>query len=161
MRPIRFGARGELQLGFTLLEVLVALSLIGVGFSTTFAVVAGIQKLERRASAQYSAMALARATLDEFVETGSIDDGGGKDEVLIGGHKFSYRLTKRSVTYGAALKSDSSSAQILLDRVEIEVYWGELGKTESYRLVTLVSSPKSIRAGLPVSPVANSSPKLK
>ena len=130
---------GKAELGFTLLEVLVALALIGIGFSATFGVVSGVHKLEDRASAQNVAMLFARATLDEFIETGATDDSDAPGDARFGGHEFSYRLTSKPFKIASLNGSVRDEFPAKLDQVDIEVFWGGIGVRQSYRLVTLVS----------------------
>lgn len=135
---------GRAELGFTLLEVLVALALIGIGFSATFGVVSGVHKLEDRASAQNVAMLFARATLDEFIETGGTEGSDGQEDARFGRHEFSYRLTVRPFKIASPNGSGRDESAAKLDQVDIEVFWGGVGVRQSYRLVTLVS--RQIRA---------------
>ena len=132
---------GRIERGFTLLEVLVALALIGIGFSTTFSVVSGVHKLEDRASAQNAAMLFARATLDEFIEAGAVAEGDTPGEVRFGRYDFSYRLTVRPFN-DAGTREVGKEASVKLDQVDIEVFWGSVGMPQSYRLATLVSRSK-------------------
>lgn len=130
---------GRLEHGFTLLEVLVALALIGIGFSTTFSVVSGVHKLEERVSAQNAAMLFARATLDEFIEAGASGESDAPGDVRFGEHDFSYRLTVRPFIVSGQRGVGMQEASVKLDQVDIEVFWGNVGMQQSYRLATLVS----------------------
>ena len=133
---------GGIERGFTLLEVLVALALIGIGFSTTFSVVSGVHKLEDRASAQSAAILFARSTLDEFIEAGALGEGDVPGGVRFGGHDFSYRLTVRPFKISGPGGVGREEDSIKLDQVDIEVFWGSVGMQQSYRLATLVSRSK-------------------
>ena len=137
MRCCKFRLYGKAELGFTLLEVLVALALIGIGFSATFGVVSGVHKLEDRASAQNVAMLFARATLDEFIETGATDQSDAPGDARFEGHEFSYRLTARPLNIASLNGSARQELPAKLDQIDIEVFWG-VGVRQSYRLVTLV-----------------------
>ena len=53
------------QRGFTLLEVLVAMALIGFGLAVAFTAVSGTARLDEKMSGHFAAMALARSKLDE------------------------------------------------------------------------------------------------
>lgn len=148
----------KLEHGFTLLEVLVALALIGIGFSTTFGVVSGVHRLEDRTSAQTAAMLFARATLDEFIEAGTNVESDALGDAHFGGHTFSYRLVVRPFKIAEKSKSGLELPSVKLDQVDIEVFWGGVGMQQSYRLTTLVSSRASAavaaNAPAPAVPVA-------
>ena len=143
MRCCRLNRCGVVERGFTLLEVLVALALIGIGFSTTFGVVSGVHKLEGRASAQNIAMLFARATLDEFLEAGVNAESDAPGDAHFGGHAFSYRLTVRPFKIASQKGAGQEEPMVKLNQVEVEVFWDGVGAQQSYRLATLVSRRSS------------------
>ena len=143
MRCCRLNRCGGVERGFTLLEVLVALALIGIGFSTTFGVVSGVHRLEDRASAQNMAMLFARATLDEFLEAGALVESNEPGDAQFGGHAFSYRLTVRPFKIASQKGVGQEEPLVKLNQVEVEVFWDGVGAQQSYRLATLVSRRSS------------------
>lgn len=156
MRCCELYRYGMVERGFTLLEVLVALALIGIGFSTTFGVVSGVHKLEDRASAQNTAMLFARATLDEFMEAGATTESDAPGDAQFGGHVFSYRLTVRPFKIASQKGLGQEESLVTLDQVDIEVFWGGAATQQSYRLATLVSRRTSA-ANVPKVPIVSAS----
>ena len=79
------------QRGFTLLEVVVAMALIGIGFATAFVALSGARRLSEKVAAHEVAMQIARAKLDEILHAKGnmlIDDIGGNKELIYAGQSF-------------------------------------------------------------------------
>ena len=61
----------RLHQGFTLLEVLVAMTLIGLGLAVAFTAISGTAHLDGKMAAHQAAMTLARSKLDEALVYGT------------------------------------------------------------------------------------------
>jgi len=127
----------RLQQGFTLLEVLVAMVLLGAGLAIAFTAISGSTKLDSKASGHAAAMALARAKLDEVLKHPDYVLALDAGEERFAGIDLGYRVQIRPVP----LLEPRQMARLTgltqkLQEVEIEVFWGPKGAAQSYRLST-------------------------
>lgn len=134
------------QQGFTLLEVLVAMTLVGLGLALAFTAMSGSARTEERLAVHSAALQLARAKLDEALSQPDFQVAADPGEEHYAGHDFGYRLRLTPVP----LLTEAQSAALprfagKLERIEIEVFWGPKGAQQSYQLATL-------RANLPPAP---------
>lgn len=123
--------------GFTLLEVLVAMTLIGLGLAVAFTVVSASTRLDGRMAGHQAAMTLARAKLDEVLAQPGFAVAQDAGEDRYAGTDFGYRikLSPLEVMTPAQRQALPPLPQ-RLERVEIEVFWGPRDAMQSYRLVT-------------------------
>lgn len=126
------------QRGFTLLEVLIAMVLVGTGIALAFTAVSSGTKLEAKMKEQEAAIRLARAKLDEALlhpaHFGLAADDG---EQNFAGKEFGYRLQARKMPLlSEALQTRLSTQAGWVEEVSIEVFWGPKNLQQSYRLVT-------------------------
>lgn len=142
-KPNRLGK----QSGFTLLEVLVAMALIGIGFSAAFVAISGTRRLTEKSMAHESAHILARAKLDEVLSNKDyvLTDEDGEDRYS--GNTFGYQIKVRPVDISAPEAFEKKALPFILEDVGIEVFWGPLGSQQSYRLSTLRYSVKQVPSG--------------
>lgn len=145
-RSGKFSGRTE-QRGFTLLEVLVAMALIGIAFSAAFVAISGARRLTEKSIVHESALILARAKLDEVLSSQDylLADEGGED--YYSGHKFGYQIKVRPVNLSPIDSIEEYSMPFILEDVGIEVFWGPQGSQQSYRLSTLRYSVKRVTSG--------------
>lgn len=133
-----------MQRGFTLLEVLVAMALIGIGFATAFVALSGSRNLAERASAHDVAMQLARSKLDEILHSKGntlIEDSAELQQLRYAGQSFGYQVKIRPVAIPLAVATDEA----WVEEVGIEVFWGQQkDKKQSYQLATLRMTPKAL-----------------
>lgn len=127
------------QRGFTLLEVLVAMALIGIGFATAFVALSGSRRLGERAMAHEIAMQLARAKLDEVLNSKSNILTEDPQELRYAGQLFGYQVKIRPV----AIPLAPTSGDALVEDVGVEVFWGDKDKQQSYQLATMRMTPKA------------------
>lgn len=125
------------QRGFTLLEVLVAMAIIGIGFSTAFVTISGANKLTESSLSYGVAARLARAKLDEVLATKShlLTDEGGDERY--NGQLYSFKITIRPVDLEWPDGVDSKKSAISLEELAIDVFWGDLKSPKTYRLSTM------------------------
>lgn len=125
------------QDGFTLLEVLVAMTLIGVGFSTAFVAISGSRRLSEKSLAHESARILARAKLDEVLSSkvNALTEDGKEDRYT--GQLYGYQIKVRPVQVPLPDGVDKNTLPFVLEDVSIDVFWGPSGNQQSYRLSTM------------------------
>jgi len=135
------------QSGFTLLEVLVAMALIGIAFSAAFVAISGAGQLTQKSIVHESALILARAKLDEVLSSKDylLTDEGGEDHYA--GQNFGYQIKVRPVNISPIDGIEKYAMPFILEDVGIEVFWGPKGSQQSYRLSTLRYSVKQVTSG--------------
>lgn len=131
------------QRGFTLLEVLVAMALIGVGFASTFVAMSGSRRLTERALAHDAARVLAQARLDEMLQspTDQLSDDGREERYL--GQDFGYRINVEPVDLGLRMPAPAQALPFQLDQIRVEVFWGPQGQQRSLLLKTMRMRPRT------------------
>lgn len=142
------------QSGFTLLEVLVAMTLIGIGFSAAFVAISGTRRLSEKSLAHESARILARAKLDEILSSkvNALTDDSKEDRYA--GQLYGYQIKVRPVDLLLPDGLNKNALPFVLEDVSVDVYWGPKGEQQSYQLSTMRLSSKQ---GLP-NPVGSPSP---
>lgn len=128
------------QGGFTLLEVMVALMLIGIGFTLSLSAMSGSLKLTRQASEHENAMLLAKARLDEvsqYPDYKFVDDVAAE---IYGGTEYSYKIEFRPVPLLDERMAERVKLPFRLEELSINVYWGKDGR-HSYSLTTFKMTP--------------------
>ena len=137
------------QRGFTLLEVVIAMVLVGTGIALALTAVSSGTKLEAKMAEQEAAIRLARAKLDEALQQPTqlalaADDG----EQHFAGTEFGYRLQARKMPLlGEALQARLGAQAGWMEEVSIEVFWGPKNQQQSYRLVTYRQSLDGTSSG--------------
>jgi prepilin-type N-terminal cleavage/methylation domain-containing protein len=128
------------QRGFTLLEVMVALMLIGIGFAMALSAMSGSLKLTRLASEHENAMLLAKARLDEVAQNPGYQFAEEASEEVYGGTEFSYKIEFRPVPLLDDRMAERVKLSFRLEELTINVYWGPDGKN-TYSLTTYKMTP--------------------
>ena len=123
--------RGASQ-GFSLIEMIVAVAIMGLALSVLYQSVSGATRNTRIASEYVAAAALAESTIDEFAR--SLEAGDAME-----GQSGIYRWT--AVASAATAQSGSDSAETpgesLLKLITVSVFWnGDKGSRE-VRLQTI------------------------
>ena len=84
-------SKSKIQNGFTLLEVVVAMAIVGLGVMTLFEALSAGLRLETRSSDQTKAITYSRQAIDGFLIRRGIRDGG--EEGSAGGrHRWSVEV---------------------------------------------------------------------
>lgn len=126
---------GKTQRGFTLLEVMVALVLVGVGFTLSLSAMSGSLKLARKATEHENAMFLAKARLDEIVQYPDYTFADQPEVQVYGNTEYSYKIEFRPVPGFDERSNDKVKLPFKLEEISINVYWGKDGE-QSYTLTT-------------------------
>ena len=131
------------QAGFTLLEVLVAMVVVGAGFAVGLAAMSGSLRLMRSAGEYEQAMLLARAAITEALAYPDYDIADDREREVYQGVEYAYRvefrpvrLTPSTQATQATQATESENARatpVALEQISVDVYWGE---GRNYRLVT-------------------------
>lgn len=151
------------QRGFTLLEVMVALMLVGIGYTLSLSAMSGSLKLARLASEHENAMLLAKARLDEvanypdhvFAEEAGLSAGDSANTAgeVYGGTEYSYKIEFRPVTLLDPRVAELVKLPFRLEEITIDVFWGKDGRHRygltTYRTVQLDAQGKPVDTAAP------------
>ncbi|WP_300075866.1 type II secretion system protein [Giesbergeria sp.] len=130
------------QQGFTLLEVLVAMVLLGAGLAIAFTAISGSTRLEAKSTAHAAALALAQAKLDEVLSHPDYLLAADAGEERFAGIDLGYRIQVRPVPLlEPAQQALLTEFKSVLHSVEIEVFWGPKAAPQAYRLATYRLDP--------------------
>ncbi len=129
--------------GFTLLEVVVALSILVICMTVIMRILAGSSRVAAVSSDYYSALQIAESKMAElrvlkgsaaYIDTGSVDSGSGTDfDWVVEARPY------RSRADDPVLPADIAEhplAAYQLFQLEVTVFWGNLHKRE-YQLTSL------------------------
>ena len=132
--------------GFTLLEVAVAMAVLGLVLVTMMQVISGGLTLEHKAGKLGRAVVTARALMDELVTDlelrDGVEEGGDADELR-------WRRTVRRATpeeRGEEEAEDSElgfEAEYALRFLEVVVAWTEGGNEKTYAVQSLRVTPET------------------
>lgn len=146
------------QGGFTLLEVMVALMLIGIGFTLSLSAMSGSLKLTRLAGEHENAMLLAKARLDEVSQYPGYQFADDVSEEVYGGTEYSYKIEFRPVPLLDERTAERVKLPFRLEELSINVYWGKDGE-HRYSLTTYKMTPNDpAKDGTGNKPPANGAP---
>jgi type II secretion system protein I len=136
------------QSGFTLIEVLVALVILGIGIGSILAAYSGSLRLMQRARDHSVAGLLARSKLDETLatENGEVADDGREERY--NGTLFGYRITTTPVDLISEELAEKLPGAPRLEEVRVEVFWGEEDRQQRY----VMSSFRTARPQAPKQP---------
>lgn len=130
------------QRGFTLLEVLVAMVLIGFGLAIAFTAISGTARLDDKITGHTAAMALAQAKLDEALSSPTFSVADDAVDQGYAGTDFGYRIHLRPVeVLTRAQQERIPGFRQKLEEVEVEVFWGPKGSQQVYRLSSYRLAP--------------------
>ena len=136
-------ARASKARGFTLLEVVVALSILVICMTVIMRILAGSSRVAAVSSDYYSALQIAESKMaelrvlkgsDAYIDTGSVDSGGGPDFDWVAEAR-PYRSRGDDPVLPAEIAEHPLAAYQLF-QLEVTVFWGGLRKRE-YQLSSL------------------------
>ena len=137
----------HLHQGFTLLEVLVAMTLIGLGLAVAFTAISGTAHLDGKMAAHQAAMTLARSKLNEALAHPDFKLAPDAGEDHYAGMDFGYRIALRPMEWLTPAQRERIPAfQQKLERIEIEVFWGPENAKQSYTLSSFRIAPPNASA---------------
>jgi prepilin-type N-terminal cleavage/methylation domain-containing protein len=130
------------QRGFTLLEVGVALAIVGLGVVICLQIFSGSIRLQERASRETRAVLYARAIMDALLFDSEIENHSEERDTAEGYHA---RIVVRDagpddgVDFGPDFESDLDQN---LRTLEVEVSWQDGLGVKTYRLKSLRMAPE-------------------
>ncbi len=131
------------QRGFTLLEVLVAFTLLAIFFGALFRVFAGGLSVTRSGEAQSYAVLLAQSKLAEIGADHRIGPGSHFGEFDRSGSEGPrYRWRAELVRYSEDELGRADRGELVPYRVDLEISWEADFKRRSFALSSLVLRPK-------------------
>lgn len=133
--------RAKAEGGFTLLEVLVAIVLLGFAYAGILSALSQGLKLARAAADQANAVVLARSLLEENRALPKAEIVGSDKRDVFAGTQFGYKVEVRDVPMFADIPADKVKPTFELKRITVDVYWGEREPKRHYRLSTVQSLP--------------------
>ena len=125
--------------GFSLLEMLVALTIMGLSLSVLYQSVSGATRNTRVASEYAIATALAESTMDEFANRLRVGEAVRGD---FGEYRWSAIASPKSTIKGTEI--DAAADGGLLSLLTVSVEWQGLGGN---RIITLHTIERAVRAG--------------
>ena len=148
--------------GFTLLEVLIALVLIGSGMAIAYTAITGSLKLHEKSRNHTAAMILARSKLDEILASSDFSLAEDQGVLNYGGVDYGFRARARPVVLLTPTQQDRiRSFKLLFEEVSVEVFWGATELKQSYALKSFrldpqlsrtISEADSRKASQPITP---------
>lgn len=125
--------------GFTLLEVMVALSVLAVGIAAVLELFGGSLRLTAKSSKRTQAVVYAQNVMDRFLAQSTLDDGSDGGEFPSG---FSWRAQVSEIRpddndSGLQQRSQNQPEFFRLKQINVEVFWSEGVGEQSYALRSL------------------------
>jgi general secretion pathway protein I len=137
MKAHRFGGKK----GFTLIEVMVALAILGVGLTVIIELFSGGLRLARTSMEYTKAVNYARTKLEEVAVNSTLEEGTGEGES--DDKAFRWQVAVKKVDLLPIDKSMDYKPPIELFQVKIDVFWKSGSKERS----TSLESLKAIKPG--------------
>ena len=122
--------------GFTLLEVLVALSLLGIAVSIVFQLFSANMKAVRASEDYVSATVRAHARMREILEDAKLGEKNWTETTMDG-----YRV---DVTVQEILKERTKDLQVQLLAVALTIYWVKDSKVKTFTMKAMKMIPKKV-----------------
>ena len=132
--------QAKAQGGFTLLEVLVAIVLLGFSYAGILGALSQGLKLARTAADQENAVVLANSLLEENRALPKAEIVGSDSRDVYGGTHYGYKVEVRDVPLFGDL-ADKVKPGFELKQITVDVYWGEREPKRHYRLATFQTVP--------------------
>ncbi|HZP41449.1 MAG TPA: prepilin-type N-terminal cleavage/methylation domain-containing protein [Candidatus Binatia bacterium] len=127
--------------GFTLIEVAVALAILGIGVVTVLEIVSGSLRLQDRASRESRAVLLARGTMDALLFQPDIRDHV-EDRPSAEGYRTHIVVRHATPEEGGARDLDFSS-DVALRYLQVDVTWQDASGAKTYTVQSLRVAPEN------------------
>lgn len=137
----RAGRRGAS--GFTLLEIAVALAVLGIGVVTTLHIFSGSLRLQDRAARQSRAVLHARATMDALLFQPEITDHT-EERTTADGFVTHILVRHAQPLEGAPELGDAEELpEVTLRYLQVDVTWQDGIGAKSYTVTSLRAAPEN------------------
>ena len=127
--------------GFTLIEVVVAIALLGISYVAILGAMSGSLKLARKAAEHQNAVLLARSKMSEAMLGSGLEIIEPENEEKYSGVTYAYKIEYRDVPFVEPPLAEKLKLPVKLEEIAVEVYWGPPGKENRFRLTSLKLSP--------------------
>ena len=134
---------GRAAAGFTLLEIAVALSILGIGVVTCLQIFSGSLRLQDRAMRQSRAVLHARATMDALLFQPEITDHSEERTTADG---FVTHILVRHATPAEGAPEEDDGDELpeqTLRYVQVDVVWQDGVGDKTYTLTSLRPAPEN------------------
>ena len=128
--------------GFTLIEIAVALAILGVGVVTCLQVFAGSLRLQDRSSRESRAVLHARAAMDALLFGGEIADHT-EERTTAEGYKTRIVVRHAGAEEGLDQKDLDFQSDVSLRYLEVDVTWQDGVGYKTYVLKSMRAAPES------------------
>jgi prepilin-type N-terminal cleavage/methylation domain-containing protein len=129
--------------GFTLLEIAVALAILGIGVVTTLQIFSGSLRLQERATRQSRAVLHARATMDALLFQPEITDHS-EERTTADGFVTHILVRHAEPQEGAPELGDAEELpEMTLRYLQVDVVWQDGLGEKSYTVTSLRSAPEN------------------
>jgi type II secretion system protein I len=128
--------------GFTLVEVLVALVIMGIGIASILVAYSGSLRLMHSAREHTTAALLARSKLEATLASGNADIVGDDGDERYNGMLYGYRITTTPVSLTTKAVAQRVGDLPKLEEIRVEVFWGDEGKQQRYVIAAYRHEPK-------------------
>ena len=135
--------RHEPRAGFTLLEIAVALAILGIGVVTTLQIFSGSLRLQDRAARQSRAVLHARATMDALLFQPEIKDH--TEERTTADGFVTHILVRHAEPLEGAPELDDTDElpETTLRYLQVDVVWRDGLGEKSYTVTSLRTAPEN------------------
>jgi prepilin-type N-terminal cleavage/methylation domain-containing protein len=126
--------RARRRRGFTLIEIAVALGILGVGMVACMQIFGGALRLEDRSAREARVALYARALMDELLTRApdALKDGEFTGEPTAEGFQARTRIRDAGAEEGIEKRELDFESDIVLKYLEVEVGWSEGGSPKTY-----------------------------
>lgn len=122
------------QSGFTLIEIVVAFTILALGIGIAMQIAAGAMRNARQAATRTDAALYAQSLLDTAGIGDRLKEGGSSGDF---GDEFHWQLEAHKYEVESETPIESGLAPVQLYRLELRVTWETSGKEQEARFVTL------------------------
>lgn len=122
------------QRGFTLIEIVVAFTILALGLGIAMQIAAGAMRNARQAATRTDAALYAQSLLDTVGVGERLEEGGSSGEF---DDRFRWELDAQKYEVESETPIEPGMAPVQLYRLELRVTWEASGKQQEARFTTL------------------------
>ncbi len=141
-RPGTGRAPRSVKSGFTLIEVAVALAILGIGIVTVLQIFGASLRMQDRASREARAVLAARAAMDALLATPEVQDHS-EDRDSAEGFRTHVLVRHAGAAEGLSEKALDFQSEHSLRYLEVDVSWQDATGVKTYTLKSLRMAPEN------------------